>query len=395
MMFRSFNSHVFQIRNNYVVVLQNLQNPSLLRFISQISEPNHVPQSEATTAVDFLINSCGLSMEKANSVVKKINHPNFKTQNPNSVLDYLKSIGFSKTHIAKLISTYPALLFSSVERTLKPKLHLFKERGFSDALIADLMVFRPTVFFRGLKSQIIPSLECIKSFVQTDENVVRVVKRSFYMLTNSPGSRFQPNVCILRECNVPDSRIAHLIMSQPNILQLKAVALKEAIDKVKELGFQPEMRMFTVALHAVCSMSKSTWDRKVKLLKEWGWSDEQIVYGFKKAPLFMACSEKKMNLVLDYFLKTLKWDASVLSENPICLSYSLKMRVMPRVKVYKILMENKVPITEKELLNMFFMTEERFLKNVVVKYKDFLPDFYKSCKGDVEKGRLGTKISID
>ncbi|KAK9093240.1 hypothetical protein Syun_028151 [Stephania yunnanensis] len=28
-------------------------------------------------------------MEKANYVSKKINHPNFKTQNPNSVLDFL------------------------------------------------------------------------------------------------------------------------------------------------------------------------------------------------------------------------------------------------------------------------------------------------------------------
>ncbi|KAK9088558.1 hypothetical protein Scep_027640 [Stephania cephalantha] len=276
---------------------------------------------------------------------------------------------------------YPRLLFSSVERTLKAKIDALRKLGFSESQVSELIVCKPMIFFRSIKCQIVPSVECVRRFVKTEENVVRVIKRSKLMLDNNPRARLEPNISVFRDCKVPESRIAYLLMSQPRILMLKTDVLKRKIEEVKELGFQTESGMFTVAMHAKCSMSESTWNSKVSLLKEWGWSEEQIVYAFKRVPLFMTCSETKMKEGLDYFGKTLNWDASMLSKHPKCLLFSLRTRVMPRVEVFKILMSKNVFETDKELPTILDMSEKRFLEKFAAKYQDELSELLKKQNG--------------
>jgi len=50
----------------------------------------------------------------------------------------------------------------------------------------------------------------------------------------------------------------------------------------KENGFYPAEFNFTLAVHALRAMSKSTWMKKVEVYKKWGWSDNEVLVAFRK-----------------------------------------------------------------------------------------------------------------
>ncbi|XP_059623158.1 uncharacterized protein LOC132266321 [Cornus florida] len=80
-----------------------------------------------TLTVSYLTNSCGLSLESAISASKKVNIKS--TEKSNSVLELLRSHGFTENHISCIISRYPNLLLADPERTLIPKIEYFESLG--------------------------------------------------------------------------------------------------------------------------------------------------------------------------------------------------------------------------------------------------------------------------
>ncbi|CAA3025582.1 Hypothetical predicted protein [Olea europaea subsp. europaea] len=73
---------------------------------------------ENSYTISYLINSCGLSKEKAIFASEKVHFGSPKK--PNSVLTLLKKHGFSKTHIANLVRKRPVLLLYNPEKTRLP-----------------------------------------------------------------------------------------------------------------------------------------------------------------------------------------------------------------------------------------------------------------------------------
>ncbi|XP_042514646.1 uncharacterized protein LOC122089188 [Macadamia integrifolia] len=351
----------------HLCVLENLFPKSFSNISESRIEPSQV--------VDYLINSCGLSPETAVSVAKKV-HGRFHTsEKPDSVLKFFECIGFSRTHIARLISLKPLLLFSSVDKTLKPKLKPFQDLGLSGPELAKVIASNPAILVRSLRTQIVPSLKVITSFVGTGENMLKTLKRSRWVLSINPGERLQPNIDFLRNQNVPDSRIAYLMMTQPGNLILKPDHLKEKVETLKGLGFKPESGMFTIGIHILGSMSKSTWEAKIKLLKDFGWSERQIFAAFRKHPAYMACSEKKMKQGMNFFANVLNWNAEFVSKHPKLLMFSFKERIIPRFEVWKILVsKGLISKVHPTLVTAWNMSEENFLEKYVNKYEDKVPD---------------------
>ncbi|XP_043720820.1 uncharacterized protein LOC122668299 [Telopea speciosissima] len=351
-----------------------LENPFLKSF-SNISESGIQPSQ----IVDYLINSCGLSSETAVSAAKKIHRSFLNTEKSDSVLKFFRSIGFSRTHIMKLVSLRPRLLLSSVDKTLKPKLKPFQDLGLSGSELAEVIASNPGILTRGLRTQILPSLEVITSYVGTGENMSKTLKRSRWLA--NPGGRLLPNIDFLRNQNVPDSRIAYLMMNQPGNLAMKPDYMKKVVETLKGLGFKPESKLFTVGIHTLVSMSKSTWQTKIKLLKDLGWSEEQIFAAFRRFPVFMTCSMKKMRLGMDFYANALNWDASNVSKHPKLLMFSFKERIIPRFEVWKMLMSKELVSKEQPtLVTAWSMSEKNFLQKYVEKYKDIVPDLMKVYK---------------
>ncbi|KAF8398091.1 hypothetical protein HHK36_017017 [Tetracentron sinense] len=363
--------------------LRVLQNPFCCKSISHISDSPNPP----SLTIDYLINSCGLSPETALSASKKICTSFSTTEKPDSVLKFLESHGFLKPHITKLISAHPRLLSANIERTLKPKIKLFQDLGLSGPKLAELIASNPSTLLRSLNCQIIPCIQLVRSFVKTDENVIKALKRSKWLLSSNPDMRLQSNIALLRDHNVPNSRIVYMIINQPGSLLLKTESLKETVEAVEKLGFKPESGLFTIAIHTLCSMSKSTWEAKLKLLKDLGWSEEEIFGAFKRMPIFLASSENKMKEGMDFFVKMFNWKASLISKHPRLLMFSLKKRVIPRFEIYKILMSQGLLRDEWGLIPMLNLCERDFLIKYVTPYEEQLPHLLKAYKS--QESELG------
>lgn len=123
---------------------RNLTNFRTLLSVSTAIAENPLPQPHFI--VDSLVERCGFSRERAfkdSTRLRSLKSP----KEPDSVLEFLKNSGFKDTHIKTLISKFPRLLASKVEKTLKPKFIFFQELGLSGAPFADLVTRYPSLLY--------------------------------------------------------------------------------------------------------------------------------------------------------------------------------------------------------------------------------------------------------
>ncbi|XP_022764323.1 uncharacterized protein LOC111309562 [Durio zibethinus] len=126
---------------------------------------------------------------------------------------------------------------------------------------------------------------------------------------------------------------------------------------------------FLVALQALLQISKSAWERKFNVFKQWGWSDEDIVSAFEKYPRFMMFSEHKVTALMNFFINTMGLKSSYIANRLVFLSYRLERRIIPRCSVLRALLSKG--LIEKFSVNLMLMyTENEFLQRFVNPYGD-------------------------
>ncbi|XP_068664101.1 transcription termination factor MTERF4, chloroplastic-like [Aristolochia californica] len=336
---------------------------------------------QPSLTLDYLIGSCGLSPEKALEASNSIKLED--TSGPDSIVQCLKNYGFTQTHIQRLISSWPRVL-SAKEATLQPKLQFIRDFGVSASDLPDLVVQNPYSISRCLKTQVVPSFQFLKGFLHAPENVVKALKRSGWLLTSDLEKKMLPNINLMTERGITASRIALVIMTQPRILTQRIETLEETIRRVEELGFKGGSPFFVLAIHAISSMSKSTWNTKFELFKSLGWSEEQILVGFRRMPVFLTCSEKKIKRGMDYFINQLNLTPEDISKNPKLLMHSMEKRIVPRCRVWRILRSQDIVKGKEELIRMWHFSDEDFLKRYVHRYDNEIPHLIKAFKGELE-----------
>ncbi|MGV7989075.1 hypothetical protein PJP10_32405, partial [Mycobacterium kansasii] len=77
-------------------------------------------------------------------------------ENPDAVLTFLKSQGFSKTQIKSIINRIPQLLSAMHESRLRPKIQFFKEKGLSESDVVGLIVAKPNILTTSLEKRLKP-----------------------------------------------------------------------------------------------------------------------------------------------------------------------------------------------------------------------------------------------
>ncbi|RWR88814.1 Mitochodrial transcription termination factor-related [Cinnamomum micranthum f. kanehirae] len=213
--------------------------------------------------------------------------------------------GFEDTHIKKLISKLPRFLNSKVEKTLKPKFIFFQELGLSGASFADLVAKNPALLNGSIDNRIRPRIDFLRTLVQNDDDVIRVIKRGGWLLHFNLHKIIMPNIEILRRYGASDSQISSCLVLHTRIFTHNPDRLEDVAVRVEQIGFKRGSPMFFRATYALCSLSKATLDAKVKMLKSFGWSEEDVFSAFLKAPLFLAVSERKFRASMRFFLDEL------------------------------------------------------------------------------------------
>ena len=145
----------------------------------------------------------------------------------------------------------------------------------------------------------------------------------------------------------------------------------EAVNKVKEIGFDPMKTAFVIAIHAVIKQPKP--ESKLELYKRWGWSKDIALLAFKREPHCMLLSEEKITKAMDFFVNKMGRSAADIARYPLVLSFSLEKRIIPRCSVFQILLAKgslKKDLSPSTLLKY---SERYFLEKFVIKFQDDIP----------------------
>ncbi|CAL5393214.1 unnamed protein product [Camellia sinensis] len=283
---------------------------------------------------------------------------------PDSVLTFLKNHGFSQIQISNVARKVPAILSCDPKKTLLPKFEFWYSTGISKADLAKAITTGPVVLKGSLKNRIIPSFNFFKAFLHSNQKAVTI-----------------PNIKIMRQHGVPESKVVFLLTTQPRSFIMKPDEFKKIMYEVKEMGFGPSRKHFVLAVHALTSMSKSTWQRKVEVYGKWGWSEEQTILAFGKNPWCMMASEEKIMAVMNFYVNTMGWESSRIARRPKWISLSLEKRIIPRCSVVQVLL-SKGLIDKKRLSleTLLESTESLFLEKFVVQYNEQAPQLLKLCQ---------------
>ncbi|OVA06621.1 Mitochodrial transcription termination factor-related [Macleaya cordata] len=321
--------------------------------------------------VDLLINSFGFTEDEAISVSKRLRFT-VPPSNINRVPDLLKQNGFSDTHIKNLISIRPRVL-SLKNQTLKPKLNLLQELGFCGSDLADLIIKNPNILAYGIDNYLIPNVKFLQALSDSNENIVKALKKSSWFLSFNFRKTIGCNVEILRQCSIPDKQISTLLFKQPRFFTQRPDWVKNHISRVEKFGFKRGSGSFIYAVYALSTMTKATLQVKFNMYKSYGWSESDIVSAFRKVPNLLMYSEQKVKAAMDFFVGEIGYNPKDFSSNPHLFTYSLEKRLKPRYEVLKILKSRGLKL-ECNILSVAVLPEKLFLKRYVLRYVEKAPD---------------------
>ncbi|KAB2063283.1 hypothetical protein ES319_A10G206700v1 [Gossypium barbadense] len=270
-----------------------------------------------------------------------------------SLFKNLESFGFNTTQIATLVEKCPEIVHSRFNSKFKPRLEYLIEKGFK------------------------ASLEFLSQFLKADEIPVAIRRSSSWLLTLNLNSIVRRNVELMISEGVAASRISKLVILQSH------ARMVYAIKTIKEIGLEPAESRFIHALRVICSVSNANWKKKVEAFMSLGWSKEEIFITLRKYPLCLACSERKLRFLMDFYVNIMKLDAQTIKSYPKLLLFSADKRIVARYKVLKVLESMKLIKEDKKIVWIMTLSEHDFLEQYITKNKDKIPgllDLYQQAK---------------
>ncbi|GMJ02479.1 hypothetical protein like AT5G07900 [Hibiscus trionum] len=289
-------------------------------------------------------------------------------RNCDNIISFLKESGFSKSHIEEALKRKPSLLSSSLEKTIKPKLKIFRDLGFSTNDVADIVAADPWILTRSVNDRIAPSISDLKSVVGSFPNVLKLLKTSAWFLKCDLQKTMMPNIEYLRSCGISSSRIVSYVFNFPRFFLQKPESIKQFVKRADDLGFDRKSNMFLAAIRMFSSMTEENWELKVKLFRKLGFSEDDIMSTFWKAPQVFAVSERKIKEVTGFLLTRKNAGISFLISHPSVLLCSLEHRLKPRLLVIDTLESKNLLRRKVSLTTIYKMTEKKFKEKYVHPY---------------------------
>ncbi|CAN6478251.1 unnamed protein product [Victoria cruziana] len=389
-------------------IIRNWQNPInfsacrgrvLLSFSTTIS-PERDSSSSITSAVDcpsselvdYLKNSCGLSSEAVAGICRKLGSRG-RAYKARKVVTFLRESGFTDAHIRQTISRNPYVLVAKLEKTVMPKVRAFLDWGLSGADVGRIAATRSAIFHVNFERKVIPVVYKLRDLLPEDKKAVKSIKRFFLASFLGTGleERIAVNLATLSSHGVPQRSLLVIVERWPELLGLNPSVFKKMAKKAHALWPHHCSIMFAHAFYAVCSMSEPVWDAKLQVLKEFGWTQEDILAAFQKAPLFLTISACNLKRKVEFFVEELSYSSMEIAAIPQLLTFSLEKRVMPRLAVIKMLYSKVSFKRKKSFLTILHMKDEDFYKEFVLQHKDKCPDvlnvYISSSNGGSDAGR--------
>ncbi|XP_024030231.1 transcription termination factor MTERF8, chloroplastic-like [Morus notabilis] len=235
----------------------------------------------------------------------------------------------------------------------------------------------PTVLACSLDNQILPSYDYMRNLFQSEEKLIRAVKRCPDILKYNIEKYISPKIDILRGHGVPDSNVPTLMLNWPKYFVTSPDRFRKIVEKVEDMGFDASKATFVLAVGAFWMMDESRWQSKINAYKKWGWSEEEVLKAFKKSPWCMMISEEKLMTSMDFLINGMGWKPCLMAEYPVLFTVSLKKRIIPRCSVFQYLLSNGLLEKEVSIHTLLKVSEEKFLQKFVLPHGEKAPKLLK------------------
>ncbi|KAI3742360.1 hypothetical protein L1987_60040 [Smallanthus sonchifolius] len=347
------------------------------------SNPNASPIANSFT-VSYLIDSCGFPPDKAISASKYLN---FKSPNKaDSVIQFFKNQGFTETQVSQLIRKFPLALSCNPQKNLLPKFQFLSSLGLSSSDIVKLLTVRPKSLGRSLKNHLEPSMSLLRDLLQSDDRTLIAIKRCAWVLDWDFQSNMIPNMQLLRDVGVPGTKMLYMLTYQPRDFLVNTEQFKNVVEEVVEMGFDPTKTSFMLAVHAIRSMTKATWDKKMETYGKWGWSKAEILLAFRTDPWCMMKSEEKIDTVMDFLVNKMGFETSVVAKNSLLISLSMERRIVPRCLVYDYCLKKGL-VKNKNAFNWWLRCSESIFIKRLQRYEKEAPGVVKLYRKKLDRAR--------
>jgi len=338
-----------------------------LRSFSSLSTPENQSSNQDTT---FLFNLLNHNIKLPKSQILYLSRHVSGTTSPEkplAVLNFFKQIGFTQTQIHSIISQRTQILFSDVHKTLKPKIEFFQQLGFQGSQLGLFLSKHPTILAASLNKNLVPSVEVIKKFVRNEKDLTQVLSYCGWVLPMY--QIFVANIAFLESCGIVGDQVLILIKNS-RILIAPQSRIRDYVLQAEKLGFHQNSRMFVHAFHTLCCLSHKTFRKKLDLIQRFGFSNDESLQMFKKAPPMLRVSEKKLKAGIEFFLDTVMLPKSALVNRPMVLMYSMEDRVFPRFRVFQLLKSQNLCKKVPSFLYVLNLSEDMFLERFISKFKE-------------------------
>ncbi|KAG6473690.1 hypothetical protein ZIOFF_067607 [Zingiber officinale] len=239
--------------------------------------------------VEFLVNSCGFSMEEASKASKPLAHLQ-STENPEAVLAFFRSQGIDGANLRKIISWKP--------HTLLPRLNVWE------------------------------------SLFGSRELLLKNLRKRYWFLSSNIENVVRPNLNFLRdECDIPLERASLILKIHPTFIVQNPNSLRALVDRAEGMGFTRRSRIFLWILDILSRTSREKVDAHSKLMNSFGWSDSEFCTAIEKQPNIMHYSTDLLRIKMEFLIKDIGLTPSDIASRPKFLALSLKKRLIPRFQL--------------------------------------------------------------
>ncbi|KAH7836955.1 hypothetical protein Vadar_007814 [Vaccinium darrowii] len=345
---------------------------------TDVSSTTSSTNQNSSFTVRTLINSCGFRHQ----FVLRLE----SSKRPASVLKFLEDEGVSRSQIEIIVSKYPQILFTCVQKILKPKFEFFRSVGFSEADTGRLITICPFILVRSVENYLIPSFESLRAMLGGQQNAVDAINLNPTVLRRQVTKNLAPNVEFLRNIGTPNWRVTKMIARRSDcaVASNAPHRFRKDVKFLTEMGFDPSLSSFIQAIIAKGHLTELNWEDRLEFFRSLGFSNEEIISMFKKQPITLSLSKEKIRAAVEFFINTFHWSPTQLSKKPNILLYSLGKRIIPRCSVLQILVSRSMIDKSVMVSSLLVMTEGDFLEKFMTNYKDEVPELLDAYQGKLK-----------
>ncbi|XP_048141420.1 transcription termination factor MTERF4, chloroplastic isoform X2 [Rhodamnia argentea] len=335
----------------------------------------------------FLMRSLNFSRPLALAVSKRFPRATSNSvENSRAVMKYFQKLGFSDAQIRSSVIVCPQILFADIGKTLKPKLDFFQGLGLVGADLGNYISKSASVLSVSLNKRLVPNVQILKGVLFDDKDsrdLIVVLRRCKWIVSKDPESVLSRNIAFLESCGVTGYQHRMLLKRQPSLFVAKESRLNDLVSRVLKMGFSPNSGMLAHALYSVSCISAKTLGKKVKLFRDFGFTEEDVILMLRRAPTLLRVSEEKLKFGIDFLLNIVKCKRTLIVGRPSCLMLSMEDRVVPRCRVLQVIKLRGLMKKDPSFTEMLELNEEAFIERFISRFRDDTDQLLIAYKGHI------------